>query len=180
MDNAQKAIMIGVGLFITIIIISSVLLISNMGTNLITSAQSQLSGITKGLQNQITAAYDGKTLTGAEVIAAFQQYESSDMSIVVKVGTNYGYTGKYKLDSTKIQIDKTTASAPTNSTAYPGGVYYVNGAYTEFAANARTTLTTLQSTTGMGVNASKTFYSSVIKDSVTDTVVGILFVQRGA
>ena len=47
MDNAQKAIMIGVGLFITIIIISSVLLISNMGTNLITSAQSQLSGITK-------------------------------------------------------------------------------------------------------------------------------------
>ncbi|MBR6613881.1 MAG: hypothetical protein IKK84_03850, partial [Clostridia bacterium] len=63
MDNAQKAIMIGVGLFITIIIISSVLLISNMGTNLITSAQSQLSGITKGLQNQITAAYDGKTLT---------------------------------------------------------------------------------------------------------------------
>ena len=53
MDNAQKAIMIGVGLFITIIIISSVLLISNMGTNLITSAQSQLSGITKGLQNQI-------------------------------------------------------------------------------------------------------------------------------
>ena len=119
MDNAQKAIMIGVGLFITIIIISSVLLISNMGTNLITSAQSQLSGITKGLQNQITAAYDGKTLTGAEVIAAFQQYESSEMSIVVQVGTLKGYTGKYKLDDTKLQQDKSTTTAPaaTKSTA---------------------------------------------------------------
>ena len=180
MDNAQKAIMIGVGLFITIIIISSVLLISNMGTNLITSAQSQLSGITKGLQNQITAAYDGKTLTGAEVIAAFQQYESSDMSIVVKVGTGTpATTGKYNLTWANIKTDKTSGSEPANSTSYPGGVYY-NGTYTEFAANARTTLTKLQATAGgYGVNASKTFYSSVIKDTVTDTVVGILFVQRG-
>ena len=182
MDNAQKAIMIGVGLFITIIIISSVLLISNMGTNLITSAQSQLSGITKGLQNQITAAYDGKTLTGAEVIAAFQQYESSEMSIVVQVGTLKGYTGKYKLDDTKLQQDKSTTTAPAATQSYPGGVYYTGG-YTEFTgATARTTLTKLQATgTGnMGVNASKTFYSSVIKDSTTDTVVGILFVQRAA
>ena len=182
MDNAQKAIMIGVGLFITIIIISSVLLISNMGTNLITSAQSQLSGITKGLQNQITAAYDGKTLTGAEVIAAFQQYESSEMSIVVQVGTFKGYTGMYKLDDTKLQQDKSTTTAPTATQSYPGGVYYTGG-YSEFTgATVRTTLTKLQATgTGnMGVNASKTFYSSVIKDSTTDTVVGILFVQRAA
>ena len=181
MDNAQKAIMIGVGLFITIIIISSVLLISNMGTNLITSAQSQLSGITKGLQNQITAAYDGKTLTGAEVIAAFQQYESSEMSIVVQVGSLKGYTGKYKLDETKLQQDKSTTTAPAATQSYPGGVYYTGG-YTEFASNGRTTLTKLQTTGSgnMGVNASKTFYSSVIKDSTTDTVVGILFVQRAA
>ena len=185
MDNAQKAIMIGVGLFITIIIISSVLLISNMGTNLITSAQSQLSGITKGLQNQITAAYDGKTLTGAEVIAAFQQYESSDMSIVVKVGSTYAKTGKYALAEGSILTDKTGGTAPGNSSSYPGGVYY-SGTYTEFAtsgtSNIRTTLTKLQATGtgGLGVNASKTFYSSVIKDTVTDTVVGILFVQRGA
>ena len=42
MDNAQKAIMIGVGLFITIIIISAVLLITNLGTGLINNAQGQL------------------------------------------------------------------------------------------------------------------------------------------
>ncbi len=187
MDNAQKAIMIGVGLFITIIIISSVLLISNMGTNLITSAQSQLSGITKGLQNQITAAYDGKTLSGAEVIAAFQQYESSEMSIVVQVGTTYAKTGKYSLTETALKTDKSGGSSPTNTQSYPGGVYYVTsgtgaGSYTEFSGTTtRTTLTKLQATGtgGFGVNASKTFYSSVIKDSTTDTVIGIMFVQRG-
>ena len=181
MDNAQKAIMIGVGLFITIIIISSVLLISNMGTNLITSAQSQLSGITKGLQNQITAAYDGKTLSGAEVIAAFQQYESSEMSIIVAISTTkIGYTGKYQLTVTDLKSDKGGDTAPGNSQSYPGGVYY-SGSYAEFAANGRTTLTKLQATgtDGLGVNASKTFYSSVIKDATTDTVIGILFAQRG-
>lgn len=186
MDNAQKAIMIGVGLFITIIIISSVLLISNMGTNLITSAQSQLSGITKGLQNQITAAYDGKTLSGAEVIAAFQQYESSEMSIAVVINAStIGKTGKYNLDAASVSIDKgETIVAPGNTQSYPGGVYY-SGDYTEFSgttgATARTTLTKLQATGtgGLGVNASKTFYSSVIKDATTDTVIGIMFVQRG-
>ena len=180
MDNAQKAIMIGVGLFITIIIISSVLLISNMGTNLITSAQSQLSGITKGLQNQITAAYDGKTLTGAEVIAAFQQYESSEMSIIVNVNGTHGKTGKYSLDYAGLKTDKTGGTAPAATQSYPGGVYYTTGTYTEFTGTTvRTTLTKLQATAGgLGVNASKTFYSSVIKDSTTDTVVGILFVQR--
>ena len=185
MDNSQKAIMIGDGFFITIIIISSVLIISNMGTNLITSAQSQLSGITKGLQNQITAAYDGKTLTGAEVIAAFQQYESSEMSVIVLVNSSTkGYTGKYLLTDGDLKTDKGGSTAPGYTQSYPGGVYY-NGTYTEFTSSgtgSRTTLTKLQATgTGnMGVNASKTFYSSVIKDSTTDTVVGILFVQRAA
>ena len=63
MDNAQKAIMIGVGLFITIIIISAVLLITNLGTGLINNAQGQLSSISKALQNQITSSFDGRTLT---------------------------------------------------------------------------------------------------------------------
>ena len=177
MDNAQKAIMIGVGLFITIIIISSVLLISNMGTNLITSAQSQLSGITKGLQNQITAAYDGKTLTGAEVIAAYQQYESSEMSLIVRVSSNNAMAGKYVLESDKISENKTDDSSTLSTTAaYPGGLYY-HGNYTE--TGTRTTLTDLQKTSGSyAVNASKTFYSSILKDKVTDTVICIIFIQR--
>lgn len=45
MDNAQKAIMIGVGLFITIIIIAAVMLITGMGQNLLNKGQAQVSGI---------------------------------------------------------------------------------------------------------------------------------------
>ena len=50
MDNAQKAIMIGVGLFITIIIIAAVMLITGMGQDMINSSTSQVSNISSSLQ----------------------------------------------------------------------------------------------------------------------------------
>ena len=53
MDNAQKAIMIGVGLFITIIIIAAVMLITGMGQNLLNKGQSQVNGISASLQNDL-------------------------------------------------------------------------------------------------------------------------------
>jgi len=176
MDNAQKAIMIGVGLFITIIIISAVLLITNIGTGLITGAQGQLSSISTALQNQITQAYDGKTMTGADVISAWTQYANSDMSVVLKTkGGTYAKTGMYALAEDSIVTDVNDDSAvPTNTQSYPGGVYY-KGTY---ATGTKTNLTDLQATTKFGVNAANTYYSSVIRDASTDTVVGILFVQK--
>ena len=82
MDNAQKAIMIGVGLFITIIIISAVLLISNLGTGLINDASENLGAMTTGLQNQILSSYDGKVLSGTQLRAAVQQYSGSNQLCV--------------------------------------------------------------------------------------------------
>lgn len=187
MDNAQKAIMIGVGLFITIIIISAVLLITNIGTGMVTSSREQLSGISKGLQNQVTSAYDGKTMTGSEVIAAYTMYESSEMSIVVctnKTSATSAYTGKYKLAWTNLSTTSTGTSNDIGSAgSYAGGVYYTGSDLTQFTAtDAKTTLTTLQSTAsgGFKVNASQTYYSSIIKDAATDTVIGILFVRAGS
>ena len=179
MDNAQKAIMIGVGLFITIIIISAVLLITNLGTNLVTNAQGQLSSISKSLQNQVTAAYDGKTMTGAEVIAAVQQYENSEMSIVIHAGTADYLTGKYALSSASMTSDKAAKDAITNTKSYPGGVYYkYTGTLQEITADQKANLTSLQSTTGAGVSAVKTYFSSIVKDINTDTVLGIVFMQK--
>ena len=176
MDNAQKAIMIGVGLFITIIIISAVLLIVNIGTDMMNSSREQLSGITKGLQNQVTSAYDGKTMNGSEVISAYQLYESSQMSVVVKVSdAKVAYTGKFQLTASDIKVGKTdTSAAPANTQSYPGGVYY-SGDLTE--TYTKNTVSELRGTE-YGVNAAKTYYSSVIKDAGTDTVIGILFVQK--
>ena len=97
MDNAQKAIMIGVGLFITIIIISAVLLISNLGTGLINDASENLGSMTTGLQNQILSSYDGKVLSGTQLRAAAQQYSGSNQLCVAicngtKAGTGTGTT----------------------------------------------------------------------------------------
>ena len=73
MDNAQKAIMIGVGLFITIIIIAAVMLITGMGQNLLNKGQSQVNGISASLQNDLFEQYNGKKMSGAQVRTAAVQ-----------------------------------------------------------------------------------------------------------
>ena len=178
MDNAQKAIMIGVGLFITIIIISAVLLITNLGTGLIGNAQGQLSNISKALQNQVTAAYDGKTMTGADVIAAVQQYENSEMSITINNNKQDYFSGKYKIASADIKDAKTDGTAIGHVGSYPGGAYYTGAALVELVSADKTNVTELQANDKGGVSAVKTYYSSIVKDANTDTVVGIVFMQR--
>ena len=83
MDNAQKAIMIGVGLFITIIVIAAVMLITGMGQDMLTSGQQQVSNISSSLQAQLTADFDGRTISGAQVIAAVKRYYTDDNMIIL-------------------------------------------------------------------------------------------------
>jgi hypothetical protein len=86
MDNAQKAIMIGVGLFITIIIIAAVMLITGMGQNLLNKGQAQVEGISESLMNDLTAQYDGKKMSGSQVrTAAVQLVNREDASITVRI-----------------------------------------------------------------------------------------------
>lgn len=186
MDNAQKAIMIGVGLFITIIIISAVLLITNIGTDLIGNARNQMSAISKSLQNQVTAAFDGKTVTGAEVIAACQQYENSDsISVMIYTTSSNSFkTGKYDvyLDTSKNTL------AEIKGSARPGGVYATYKAsvadtataYKELTKDTRDSLAEIQDTSGgVGVTGTQTYYSYVMKDYDSDTVMGVLFIRKG-
>lgn len=179
MDNAQKAIMIGVGLFITIIIISAVLLITNLGTGLINNAQGQMSNISTAVQNQITGSYDGKIMTGSDVISAVQLYQNSnDISIRIAVsGASEGQfqTGKYavKLENTTIKDNYDSAKA--------GGVLctYTEGtSYKELTTSTKDSLSKIQAT-GTGVSSTQTYYSYVLKDKDSETVVGILFVRKG-
>lgn len=87
MDNAQKAIMIGVGLFITIIIIAAVMLITGMGQNLLNKGQAQVSGISESLMNDLVAQYDGKKMSGDQVrTAAVQLVNRDDATITVTIG----------------------------------------------------------------------------------------------
>lgn len=94
MDNAQKAIMIGVGLFITIIIIAAVMLITGMGQNLLNKGQAQVSGISESLMNDLVAQYDGKTMSGAQVrTAAVQLVNRDDATITVVIAESGTTTG---------------------------------------------------------------------------------------
>lgn len=87
MDNAQKAIMIGVGLFITIIVIAAVMLITGIGQDLLNSGTQQLGGISESLRTQIIDQYDGKIMTGAQVkSAAIDLVNRNDSSMKVQIG----------------------------------------------------------------------------------------------
>ncbi|MDF2865679.1 MAG: hypothetical protein K0R72_492 [Clostridia bacterium] len=91
MDNAQKAIMIGVGLFITIIVIAAVMAITGIGTDLLNQGQSQLGGLSAQISQQLTAEYDDVQMSGAQVLAAVQKYYN-DPQMVVAV---YNVSGSY-------------------------------------------------------------------------------------
>lgn len=82
MDNAQKAIMIGVGLFITIIIIAAVMAITGMGQKIMNQGSSQVGNLSSQLQQQLTSDYDNVSLTGADVVNGIQKYYN-DKDIVV-------------------------------------------------------------------------------------------------
>lgn len=102
MDNAQKAIMIGVGLFITIIIISAVLLIVNLGTGLMGDATSQLGTISGSLRGEVLNNWDGKVKSGSEVLAFIRQYANSD-AISIYINSNpVVYVGAGQLSGNNI------------------------------------------------------------------------------
>lgn len=111
MDNAQKAIMIGVGLFITIIIIAAVMLITGMGQNLLNKGQAQVEGISESLMNDLVAQYDGKTMSGSQVrTAAVQLANRSDASITVVIKDSPSDAA-----ATTIAPDTTDINTPVNT-----------------------------------------------------------------
>ena len=108
MDNAQKAIMIGVGLFITIIIIAAVMLITGMGQDMINSSTSQVSNISSSLQAQLTSQYDGTVLNGSQVISAVKaNYTTEGMVIIVDNGTGSGTASETNYGRSIISGSKT-------------------------------------------------------------------------
>ena len=90
MDNAQKAIMIGVGLFITIIVIAAVMLITGIGQDLLNSGTNQLGSITSGLDSSIIDQIDSqvgsrKSRTSAKALAE-QILSLEGSKVIVKNG----------------------------------------------------------------------------------------------
>ena len=93
MDNAQKAIMIGVGLFITIIIIAAVMLITGAGQDLMNQGTQQIGNISESLRIQVTDQYDGKVLTGSQVKIACSELIGKE-GVIVQINSSGPAKGK--------------------------------------------------------------------------------------
>lgn len=174
MDNAQKAIMIGVGLFITIIIISAVLLIVNLGTGLVDDATSELGTMSTSLQNQILQSYDNKVLSGVQVRSAIQQYlNATDMSVAL---TN-------KASATNGTIAATVGAKQIKKVQFKGEFFEVTTADYNSTNNGgvhRKSIADFNDITkagsGVYINTSANYRSYVLKVQGTDTIVGVVFV----
>ena len=171
MDNAQKAIMIGVGLFITIIIISAVLLIVNLGTGLVDDATSELGTMSTSLQNQILQSYDNKILSGVQVRSAIQQcMTATDMTVVLmKNETTIAATvGAKKLPSVDLDAEDKFYLVTADNYTDKGGTLHKTS-MSDFNDISKVG-------SGVYINTSKNYKSYVLKVTNTDTIVGIVFV----
>ena len=176
MDNAQKAIMIGVGLFITIIIISAVLLITNLGTGLIIDAQSQLGNISTSLQNTILQSYDGKVMSGTEVLAAARQYENST-EITVTI-CNFAQSGNLAANSEGVTgvlyLGSAAVDVNPNEIGLTGGI-------TTTTATEDVSDDNMDNYTDVAdvLNTRGTYRCSYVMEQITNNVIGIAFIQLG-
>lgn len=169
MDNAQKAIMIGVGLFITIIIIAAVMLITGMGQDMLTSGQQQVSNISSSLQAQITSDFDGTTVTGAQVISAVKRYYT-DETMVITVKATAG-TG-----ATSAEYGKVTATGLEGSAA---NGYTADGTAENTAVVKVGKLSdTSSSNAAYYVPNSAKYSANVIRIEGSDTVIGVVFERK--
>ncbi len=126
MENTTKAILIGVGLFITIALISAVLVIMNVGNNMINSSQSELQSISDTFKAEMTDNFDDKIVQGAEVLAFMKKHHNSQAvsvalnntastneSVNSNLGTGFNWVGAYKytsLDNTKVGTKLTSST----------------------------------------------------------------------
>ena len=162
MDNAQKAIMIGVGLFITIIVIAAVMLITGMGQDMLVSGQQEVSNISASLQSQLTSDFDGTTVTGAQVITAVKRYYKDEAMIVMVDSNSFGkikgtLTGDSATGYTVPSVDKQDAAQKI-------------GILTDKSAS---------NTANYVANTGK-YKANLIKIVNTDDVVGIKFDKIGS
>ncbi len=163
MDNAQKAIMIGVGLFITIIVIAAVMLITGMGQDMLQSGQQQVSNISASLQAQLTSDFDGTTITGAQVITAVKRYYQDD-TMIIKVKATAG--------GSMLDYGKVTGTLES-------GGYNVSSIQANDSPQKVGTLTnTSASNTANYVPNSAKYKANVIKIKGSNDVVGICFERQ--
>ena len=130
MDNAQKAIMIGVGLFITIIVIAAVMLITGIGQDMLNTGTNQLSGISEELNSSTFATYQDKTYnTGSLAFTAAKNLMSMGGEVYIK--------NKASGTASRVTSPMTTTTAWTATTT--STAFFTTKKYTCDVSNTKVT-----------------------------------------
>lgn len=161
MDNAQKAIMIGVGLFVTILVIAAVMLIVNAALDMLDGASENISNLSASLQEQLTRDYDDVTVTGAKVKAAIDMY-CTDQDMILEVQAVSGGT---ILELGKVRGNGTTSiDKPLNYDS----------------SNVQTKVSALSDSTNSETYVPSTarYHAQLVRSSSGDAVLGILFTRE--
>ena len=168
MENAQKAIMIGVGLFITIILITAVMAITGIGTGLLDQGQEQLGGLSSQLTSQLTASFDDKQMSGAQVLSNVQKYYG-DPNMVVAV-----YNTKSQTTPIYATINTVPHAKNLTGTILATGPVELNG-----AADTRPKVSQFSSSSSSAevkIVTTAVYQSQLI--TYNDSVVGIAFIRK--
>lgn len=159
MNNAQSALKVGAGLFLTIALITLVVALFISAQDATKSAQSNFSSIQQELDQTQFTVYDNTTVSGSQVINALRKFQDKgEFGVQVKTGKNT--TGAWYFKT----VDTTS---PVGS---PGYGSIIGNATTGTLANA------LDESKADYVNPSGKFKAQIVKDN-NNVIRGILFSQ---
>ena len=179
MDNAQKAIMIGVSVFIVIMLITAAVVITNIGNETMSNNNKQLEGVSKNVASQLLSDYSTQEMSGTNVIASVKKfYEKENFLLCVDSHNGICNATYQKFYSTLIPSGSIMLEPSYDGENYVATWFRTADAktYPMFIFEG-----TLQNNTpditnlSSKIKSTDTYMSYIIYQSGTDTILGIYF-----
>lgn len=179
MENSQKVIMIGVGVFVTILIVGSVMALTGMGTSLFTNSYNRFSVLPNALQQQLINNFDNKKWSATQTLDYVKQYYD-DTSVPVIISSGLGYSAFeniYELVNLSYVNGATFAKLEANSDTLSKVTSIVSSGY-YFDQNWRTNLNVYTNPSYPSYYISSTDkYKSVTIVNKKGITIGIAFLK---
>lgn len=181
-NEGTKIVGIVVSILLFLVVMAAIVGLVMWGTNKFNSTQSTMQEQVTGVENAVYTAYDETEVSGSDVLAACKTYKNSSMNIYVSTkaqnGSFYDFnTGTADALGTYEAFGYNGANCTTSlQFSADDGHFIDNVLVTGPSANA-----SYQHLTSKGnpayVNQNGKFWSSLVYDSETGEVAGVLFRQ---
>ncbi len=113
MENATKAILLGAGIVITLVLVSLGFLLLNGATGTVDTQLTDMESQKQQILEQKFTKYDGKTVNGSEVVNALQEFKDDEICVRVSTLRNNTVTSYYVFLDANSNISN-TGSPVTN------------------------------------------------------------------